>query len=254
MTSYPLIQPRPKTTGSNAPPSAPARPAYLRVVTPAVPALKSSRHATARRVLNVVVAFIGIVITLPLWAVIAVLIKLTSRGPVFHTQTRVGVDLRNTRASRFDPRRRQDLGGRPFRIYKFRTMYVGSEQPTGPVWATPDDPRVTPIGRVLRQFRLDELPQLLNVLKGDMNIVGPRPERPAIFSELRRVVPNYHLRQRARPGITGLAQVRLKYDRTIADVEKKVECDLEYIRDQSLWRDLRIMLATIPVILLRKGW
>ena len=110
------------------------------------------------------------------------------------------------------------------------------------------------MGRFLRKFRLDELPQLLNVLKGDMNVVGPRPERPSIFSELREAIPDYQLRQKARPGITGLAQVRLSYDTTIDGVQQKVQCDLQYIRQQSLWQDLKIMLATIPVILLRKGW
>ena len=110
------------------------------------------------------------------------------------------------------------------------------------------------MGSFLRQFRLDELPQLVNVLKGDMNVVGPRPERPAIFQGLREVVPSYQLRQRTRPGITGLAQVRLQYDACIEDVGRKVECDLEYIKGQSFWRDLKIMVATVPVILLRKGW
>ena len=231
------------------------RPPYLRIIVPtASPEAEGGRHPTARRILNLAVALVGITLTLPLWVVIAALIKLTSRGPIFHCQTRVGVDTRNTRASRHDPRRRMDFGGRPFRIYKFRTMRVAAEAHTGAVWATPDDPRVTVVGGFLRQFRLDELPQLINVLKGDMNVVGPRPERPTIFSELREAIPDYRLRQRARPGITGLAQVSLKYDSCIQDVARKVEYDLEYIRGQSLWRDFKIMIATIPVILLRKGW
>jgi lipopolysaccharide/colanic/teichoic acid biosynthesis glycosyltransferase len=121
------------------------------------------------------------------------------------------------------------------------------------VWATPNDPRVTGIGRFLRRYRLDELPQLVNVLKGEMSVVGPRPERPTIFAELRDSIPQYPLRQRARPGITGLAQVRQQYDSCLEDVQRKVEFDLTYIREQSLWQDLRIMLETIPVILLRKG-
>jgi lipopolysaccharide/colanic/teichoic acid biosynthesis glycosyltransferase len=181
-------------------------------------------------------------------------VKLTSRGPVFHSQTRVGVDTRGSGVGPFDPRRRADLGGRPFRIYKFRTMHVAAEHHSGPVWAKPDDPRVTAVGGFLRQSRLDELPQFINVLKGEMNVVGPRPERPAIFSELREAIPDYQLRQRARPGITGLAQVRLKYDSCLEDVARKVELDLEYIRGQSFWHDFRIMVATVPVILLRKGW
>jgi lipopolysaccharide/colanic/teichoic acid biosynthesis glycosyltransferase len=227
---------------------------HLRVIVPVGAEEGPGKDALARRALNVVVALVAIVITFPLWVLIAALIKLTSRGPVFHVQTRVGVCTRNTRTSRHDPRRKRDLGGRPFRIYKFRTMQVDAERQTGAVWATPDDPRVTSVGRFLRKFRLDELPQLINVVKGDMNVVGPRPERPTIFSELREAIPNYQLRQKARPGITGLAQVRLKYDSSLDDVQRKVECDLEYIRKQSVWRDFKIMLATVPVVLLRKGW
>ena len=229
------------------------RPHYMRIVVPN-PEPDYGRHWLARRFLNVMVALVGIVLTFPLWIVIAALIKLTSRGPVFHVQTRIGQCKRQTRPTRHDPRRRQDMGGRPFRIYKFRTMRADAESQTGPVWARPDDPRLTRVGGVLRQFRLDELPQLINVLKGEMNVVGPRPERPAIFSELRSAIPDYTLRQKALPGITGLAQVRLKYDTSLDDVARKVACDLEYIRGQSFWRDLRIMLATVPVILLRKGW
>ncbi len=227
---------------------------HLQVIGPAeeVP-IESGEHALARRALNVAVALIGIVISFPLWVVIAVLIKLTSRGPVFHVQTRVGVCTRRTRPRRHDPRRREDIGGRPFRIYKFRTMHQDAERQTGAIWAQRNDPRVTAVGRFLRKFRFDEMPQLINVLKGDMNVVGPRPERPTIFSELRQSIPNYQLRQKARPGITGLAQVRLNYDSKLEDVQRKVECDLEYLEGQSFWKDLRIMLATIPVVLLRKG-
>lgn len=219
------------------------------VPTVAVP----ERHARARRILNATVAFIGIILTAPLWIVIAIAIKLTSRGPVFHSQTRIGLDSRQTGGTPGDPRRRQDLGGRPFTIYKFRTMHVTAERDTGAVWATPNDPRTTSVGRILRQYRIDELPQLLNVLKGEMSVVGPRPERPTIFAELRESIPQYSLRQKARPGITGLAQIRQQYDSCLGDVQRKVEYDLEYIRGQSVWQDIRIMLETIPVVLLRKG-
>lgn len=255
-TSFPVITPtrRPPERHRDRQRKA-VWPSYLQIIVPsAEPQIEHGRHALARRALNISVALIGILVTLPVWIAIAILIKLTSRGPVFHVQTRVGVCTRTTGPSRHDPRRRQDLGGRPFRIYKFRTMRVGAELGSGPVWASPDDPRVTAVGGFLRQFRLDELPQLVNVLKGDMNVVGPRPERPVIFSELREAIPNYQLRQKTRPGITGLAQVRLKYDTTVGDVARKVEYDLEYIQAQSFWRDLRIMVATIPAILLRKGW
>jgi lipopolysaccharide/colanic/teichoic acid biosynthesis glycosyltransferase len=150
-------------------------------------------------------------------------------------------------------RRTADLGGRAFRIYKFRSMCVDAECGTGAVWATRNDPRVTSIGGVLRKFRLDELPQLFNVLKGDMNIVGPRPERPSIFCRLRDEIPDYSLRQRARPGITGWAQVKHTYDSCLDDVKKKVGFDLEYLRRRSLWVDLQIMARTIPVMLFRRG-
>ena len=150
-------------------------------------------------------------------------------------------------------RRERNLGGQPFTIYKFRTMRVDAEQESGAVWAQQEDPRVTPVGRLLRQYRLDELPELINVLRGEMNIVGPRPERPTIFAELREHIAEYPLRQRAKPGITGLAQINHHYDRSLDDVRTKVQYDLEYIRRQSVAEDLRIMLKTVPVILLRRG-
>jgi lipopolysaccharide/colanic/teichoic acid biosynthesis glycosyltransferase len=120
-------------------------------------------------------------------------------------------------------------------------------------WATPDDPRVTRVGRILRKYRLDELPQFFNVLKGDMNIVGPRPEQPEIFQELRNQVDGYQRRQRVLPGITGLSQVNHHYDRSIKDVEIKVRYDLEYVKTVSTVEDLRIMAQTLPVVLFRKG-
>ena len=206
-----------------------------------------------RRVLNVVVALLGLLVTFPIWILIAIAIKLTSRGPVFYTQTRVGLDARGTGIQPNDPRRKQDIGGRPFRIYKFRTMSVDAEHGTGAVWAAKNDGRVTPIGRVLRQYRLDELPQLINVLKGDMNVVGPRPERPAIVANLRERIPDYQSRQRVRPGITGHAQVNLQYDSSMEDVKRKLGYDLEYITRQGFWADLKIMAQTLPVMLFRRG-
>jgi lipopolysaccharide/colanic/teichoic acid biosynthesis glycosyltransferase len=196
---------------------------------------------------------VGILLTFPLWIVIAMAIKLTSRGPVFYSQTRVGLDKRGTGIRGNDPRRRQDIGGRPFRIFKFRTMTVDAERGTGAVWAAQDDCRVTSVGRVLRQYRLDELPQLINVLRGEMNVVGPRPERPAILTDLRLKIPDYQGRQRVRPGITGHAQINLEYDSTLEDVKKKVHYDLEYIRRQGFWADLKIMAETLPVMLFRRG-
>jgi lipopolysaccharide/colanic/teichoic acid biosynthesis glycosyltransferase len=146
-----------------------------------------------------------------------------------------------------------DLGGRPFTIYKFRTMRVSQGGGERQVWALPDDPRVTGVGRVLRKLRLDELPQLFNVLRGDMNVVGPRPEQPGIFADLRTRVHRYEERQRVRPGITGWAQINHHYDETVEDVRRKVVYDLDYIARQSLGEDLKIMLLTAPTVVLRKG-
>jgi lipopolysaccharide/colanic/teichoic acid biosynthesis glycosyltransferase len=205
------------------------------------------------RIVNFVLAAAAFFLALPLLLLIAIAIKLTSRGPVFYTQERVGLDRRTPAITAGNHRRVRDVGGKPFRIYKFRTMRVDAEAHSGAVWATQNDPRVTPVGRFLRQYRLDEIPQLLNVMRGEMNIVGPRPERPTIFAELREHITEYPLRQRAKPGITGLAQIYHHYDRSLDDVRTKVRFDLEYIRRRSLWEDLRIMLRTVPVVFLRRG-
>ncbi len=216
--------------------------------------LDSAKEAdVAHRAMNVLIAGLALFVALPLLLLIAVAIKLTSRGRVFYTQERIGLDRRIPGADAGNHRRTRDLGGRPFTIYKFRTMRENAEHESGAVWATQNDPRITPVGRFLRQYRLDEIPQLLNVLRGEMNIVGPRPERPTIFAELREHIAEYPLRQRAKPGITGLAQIHHHYDRSVDDVRTKVRYDLEYIRRQSLWEDLRIMLRTFPVILFRRG-
>jgi lipopolysaccharide/colanic/teichoic acid biosynthesis glycosyltransferase len=207
----------------------------------------------AQRVMNLLVAAVALFVALPLLLLIAIAIKLTSRGPVLYTQERVGLDRRTSTIKRDQSRRTRDLGGRPFTIYKFRTMRVDAEAHSGAVWAIQNDPRVTPVGRFLRQYRLDEIPQLLNVMRGEMNIVGPRPERPTIFAELREHITEYPLRQRAKPGITGLAQIYHHYDRSMDDVRTKVRFDLEYIQRRSLGEDLRIMLLTIPVVFLRRG-
>jgi len=208
-----------------------------------------------RRLLNVVVASLSLIIALPATIVIAILVRLSSPGPVFYTQTRIGIDRRlpGDRGGRATKKRTCDLGGRPFVIYKFRTMRVDAERESGAVWASRKDPRVTWLGRMLRQTRLDEIPQLLNVLKGDMNIVGPRPERPGIFIRLADTIETYPMRQRVRPGITGLAQISQQYDASLDDVRRKLAYDLHYIEIQSVWTDLVIMVKTIPVILFRRG-
>jgi len=191
------------------------------------------------------------VLAAPLMLLIAVLVKLSSPGPVFYKQTRVGLDRRHGRPDTSGGRRRIDYGGRLFTIYKFRTMRV--EPVARQVWASPDDPRVTPIGRILRKYRLDELPQLINVLKGDMNIVGPRPEQPEIFIDLRTRIDQYPKRQEILPGITGWAQINHHYDASIEDVRNKLRYDLEYLGRRSVLEDLKIMAKTIPVMVFRKG-
>jgi len=225
---------------------------WLIPIAPPRVATRRTQREGARRVLNVAIAALGLVLTLPLMIVIAVLIKLTSRGPILFTQTRVGLDRRALTGAGGNTRRHVDAGGELFTMYKFRTMCVAEEQ-ASQVWARPDDPRVTSIGRVLRKFRLDELPQLWNVLIGDMNVVGPRPEQPSIFNYLRQQIEGYPRRQRVRPGITGWAQINLAYDRSVDDVRQKVAHDLEYIRNQSAFEDLKIMLRTVPVMLGRRG-
>ena len=214
----------------------------------------SSRSSEwARRAVNFILALVALIVTTPIMILVALLVRFTSRGSVLYTQVRVGLDRRTTAAAAQNHRRQHDLGGQPFTIYKFRTMRADAEHGSGAVWAQQQDPRVTAVGGLLRQYRLDELPQLFNVLKGEMNIVGPRPERPTIFAELREQIAEYPLRQRAKPGITGLAQINHHYDRSLEDVRTKVHYDLEYIRRQSVAEDLRIMLKTVPVVLLRRG-
>jgi lipopolysaccharide/colanic/teichoic acid biosynthesis glycosyltransferase len=248
-TSGPRRQPSPQLlTGSMAP--APAR---VRVSGAHAAVVELAEDLLAHRAMNVLVATIALFVALPLLLLIAIAIKLTSRGPIFYTQERVGLDRRVAGIKPENSRRTRDLGGAPFTIYKFRTMRVNAEARSGAVWATQDDPRVTPVGRFLRQYRLDEIPQLLNVMRGEMNIVGPRPERPTIFAELREHIREYPLRQRAKPGITGLAQIYHHYDRSLDDVRTKVRFDLEYIQRRSLGEDLRIMLLTVPVVFLRRG-
>ena len=213
-----------------------------------------SRRKHIDRAVNIIIASFGLVLISPLMLIIAALVKLTSPGPIFYTQPRVGIDRRRAAGSlsTYD-RRTRDIGGLPFMIYKFRTMRVGAESRNGAVWATKGDARVTPLGGVMRKLRLDELPQLFNVLIGDMNIVGPRPERPSIFSRLRVDIGEYPLRQRTRPGITGWAQINQSYDTSFDDVRRKVQYDLEYLQRQGVREDLRIMAKTVPVILFRKG-
>lgn len=188
-----------------------------------------------KRVSDMFLSVLGLTVFLPILGISAVFIKLTSRGPVIYKQDRVG---RN---------------GRIFKIYKLRTMRVDAEKETGPVWAKEDDPRVTPVGRFLRKTHIDEIPQLLNVVKGQMSIVGPRPERPEMVRDLKELVLDYEKRLAVKPGITGLAQIWHKYDETLGDVKKKIKYDILYIKKMCLLVDLRIMANTFIVALSGKG-
>ena len=216
---------------------------------------RSARWAKLlRRNLNVAAAALLIVFTLPIMILIALAVRLSSPGPVIFTQPRVGVDRRRDDPNvPVDPRRREDHGGRVFWIYKFRTMRPRSNGDNGQRWASEEPERITTVGRILRRYRLDELPQLFNVLKGDMNLVGPRPEQPEIFKQLRDEIDGYQQRQRVLPGITGLAQVNHHYDHCVEDVRRKVTLDLAYVERESPLEDLRIMAQTVPVVLLGKG-
>ncbi len=204
------------------------------------------------RTLNVVVAAISLFVLWPAMLVIAAVVKLNSRGPVFYMQPRVGLDRRGLRGRGDDARRTQDYGGRLFTIYKFRSMT--ETDPEAPqVWAKVGDARITGVGNVLRKYRLDELPQLWNVLTGDMNLVGPRPEQPDIFARLRKEIRHLPGRQQVLPGITGLAQVTHHYDRSIDDVRRKADLDLEYIRNRSPLLDLEILARTLPAVVQKRG-
>jgi lipopolysaccharide/colanic/teichoic acid biosynthesis glycosyltransferase len=215
--------------------------------------VEGERGDRARRWLNVALALSLLIVLSPVMLLLAVLVKLTSRGPIIYKQTRVGIDRRDARSdAEWSGRRKVDYGGRLFTIYKFRTMRADPSA-TVQVWAKPNDDRVTSIGRVLRKYRLDELPQLFNVLRGDMNIVGPRPEQPTLFMNLRSEIHDYPLRQRVLPGITGWAQINQHYDQCVEDVRRKVRLDLEYLERKSALHDLWILLKTVPVIVFRRG-
>jgi len=187
----------------------------------------TTEQKIAKRVLDIIVSAVGLIIASPIMLIIALLIKLTSPGPVFYTQERVG------------------LYGRTFKVYKFRTMINGAEKLTGPVLATENDSRITPVGKILRSTRLDELPQLINVLKGEMSIVGPRPERPFFVKQFKNENPHYKYRHIVKPGITGLAQVMGKYRTSVDD---KLRYDLIYIRNYSFLLDLHILFLTMKVM------
>lgn len=188
-----------------------------------------------KRFFDILVGAAGFVATSPIILFTAIVIKIVSPGPVFFKQQRVG---------RY---------GELFDIYKMRTMKIDAEKETGPVWAKEDDPRLIKFGKLIRKMHIDEIPQLFNVLKGEMSIVGPRPERPVFVTKLSKEIKDYRKRCNVKPGITGLAQVWHKYDETIEDVKKKVKYDLLYIRKMCLMVDLRILLRTVLVMAQGKG-
>jgi len=188
-----------------------------------------------KRLFDLIVAFVVLVVGLPLWVLLSLLVRLTSPGPAIYRQIRIGQH------------------GKPFTMLKFRTMGEHAEADTGPVWASEDDPRYTPIGQWLRKTRFDEVPQFWNVLKGEMSLVGPRPERPFFVEKLAKEIPLYSRRHRVKPGITGWAQVKWKYDSDLKDVQQKVKYDLFYIENMSLRKDLQILFRTVYTALKGSG-
>jgi lipopolysaccharide/colanic/teichoic acid biosynthesis glycosyltransferase len=199
-----------------------------------------------KRAIDIALASTASLLLLPLAAIVAVAVRLDSRGPVLYAQERVGLDRRRGNGPtpiRGNRRKRQGFG-KPFTIYKFRSMVTDAERHTGAVWAQEKDPRCTRVGAFLRRSHLDEIPQLINVLRGEMSMIGPRPERPQLFGNLVAQIPQYALRCRTLPGITGIAQVKNGYDDSLQSAARKVQYDLYYIRRASPWMDLRILMGT----------
>ncbi len=188
-----------------------------------------------KRIFDIIVSLIGVTLTLPFLPFVAMLIKLDSPGPVFLRQVRVGEN------------------DRPFVLYKFRTMRQDAEKATGAVWAQKNDPRITRLGGLLRKTRIDELPQLINVLKGEMSFIGPRPERPEFVSELKKMIPYYSERHSVKPGVTGWAQIRYPYGASVDDAIEKLRYDLYYVKNVSLFLDIVIIIDTIKVMLFGRG-
>jgi sugar transferase (PEP-CTERM system associated) len=196
---------------------------------------RSAIFIAVRRMLSIIISLFGLLLTLPLFPFIVLAISLDSKGPVFYTQTRMG------------------KGGRLFKVVKFRTMREDAEFGTGAQWAANNDPRITRVGKFLRISRLDEIPQLWCVLKGDMAFVGPRPERPEFIEMLSKEIPYYGVRHMVRPGVTGWAQIKYKYGSTIEDAREKLQYDLYYIKNASIGLDLVIMFMTVKIVLLGRG-
>jgi exopolysaccharide biosynthesis polyprenyl glycosylphosphotransferase len=200
-----------------------------------MPELMPEWEKKLKRLSDILVALILLFINSPVILITALAIKLDSKGPVFFKQERSG------------------LNGKTFRMVKFRSMYQDAEKHTGPVWSQKNDPRITKVGRIIRKLRIDELPQMYNVLKGEMSLVGPRPERPYFVEKLSEEIPYYKRRLKVRPGITGWAQVKHKYDESIEDVKIKLRYDLFYIENMSIRMDMKILFRTVFVVIFGKG-
>jgi sugar transferase (PEP-CTERM system associated) len=195
----------------------------------------TQRHWFLRRIISTFLALTLSIVTLPLIPIIALLIKMTSRGPLLYRQKRVG------------------LRGQVFDCFKFRTMRSDAEADSGPTWASDDDPRITRIGKILRRSRLDEIPQIWNVLRGEMAFVGPRPERPEFVAKLNQEIPYYNVRHAARPGITGWAQINYGYGSSVEEAKEKLRFDLYYIRNVSTMLDLLIVFYTLRAVIIGRG-
>lgn len=217
----------------------------------------------AKRVFDVVAASIALILLSPIFLVAALLIKIESRGSIFYTQERIGLNRRSSdRRSSFEPvsrerrrsgdRRKNIHAGQPFHIYKFRTMVVDAEK-YGPVLAIDNDPRITRMGRIFRKTRVDEIPQFINVLKGEMSIIGPRPERSFFINQMRSEVPAFPTRLLIKPGITGLAQVENGYTPTLERMKEKLFYDLKYISELSILQEIKILFKTVFVVATGKG-
>jgi len=191
------------------------------------PAVRNNHYESIKPWLDFALALVMLFFAAPIIILFMVVMRLSSRGPWVYAQKRLG------------------LGGKVFTLYKIRTMYQDSERDSIPRWCVPGDPRVTPVGRFLRWSHVDELPQLINILKGEMSLVGPRPERPEFLDQLERALPNYRQRLTVRPGLTGLAQVQQPSDTDLSSVHRKLNYDLCYVERMSLWLDVRLMAGTV---------
>jgi len=200
-----------------------------------MPHIMQPWEESAKRLMDIFISILILTLSVPLWIFVAIAIKLNSPGPLVYSQERVG------------------KGGKIFRMHKFRSMYQDAEAKTGPVWATTNDPRVTSVGKFIRKTRLDEIPQFMDVLRGDMSLVGPRPERPHFVEQLAKEIPLYKRRLSVKPGITGWAQIKQGYDTSIDDVRSKVRYDLFYIENMSFRMDVKILLLTFYIMIAGKG-